>query len=246
MLNKSFFLAGLIGATSLASAAVYQTGFESTTYTAGQSVNGVDGWTLSNQSDRLTATIVDTAYASGSQALKVQMIPHWGDSSVNLGLSTPVTANTTGVISIKWNFLQDNSDSEAPLNVVVWIGDGVNTPLDIRISDTGVIEAYSVYNLLSVGTLTAGSWNSFEVLLDTTHDTYNIVLNGTKVWATDVALKANVDATSISSLTFYQVPYKRGIYYIDGVSISETAVPEPAALGMISLAGLALLARRRR
>lgn len=242
-MKSAIALFTLLAAVSCASATVYSTGFETTDFTAGASVNGIGGWTMTDQADRLTATVVDSKAATGTQSLKVAMIPHWTGSTV--ALTTPTALS--GTVTISWDFFQDNTGSEAPLNNIIWIGNSGGTPIDIRISGSGVVTAYSGWAEVAVGNLTAGQWNSFSVVLDTDTDTFNISLNGVLVWETAVAVKSFTDVSNVNLITFYQEPYRRGTYYIDNMTFSDepATVPEPASLVIFGLAGAALLIRRR-
>jgi len=233
-------------ASSQALTTIYDsTGFETPNYTAGNLV-GQDGW--GNFSD---TTASATVTAGGTTPTT--------PSAVTIN-STTVGANNFGGFYRFLNFTPVSGATLVSVKFDVNAPTYANTPnantrVGIELANTGgqvLAAAYTgtaggiakVYDASGVTNansgVTAGAYGSYEIIMDYLTTTYSIKVNGSTL-LNGVFFGPGTD---LSYIAFADYNGNGENVLFDNLNV--TATPEPASLSVLGLAGLGLMARRRR
>jgi hypothetical protein len=253
-LSLSLLAVGVIAPMSWGS---YMTSFESPTFTAGNSPSGKDSWSASGTNPHPSVTSAQHS-GTGSQSI---LIPK--NTSASSGITRIFTSSesTTADNGLTFDFMPGTGSAAG--NAVAWFyvfaddGDAANTGYIqyylVNASSapgaTPVLQYHpagtSTWSYLSIpaGAWTNEQWNTMQVTLDSTHQTFGFSINGKSI-ANDlsIATAGNGHATRFSKFWAYEI--NSNDLYIDNVRVS--AVPEPASLVLLGLSGAALFMRRRR
>jgi len=239
---------------------VYITSFENPPFVTG-SINGQDGWANGSGTGQSQA-IVDTFARTGSQSLR------W-DNTTNLtsfysvrrafnGQAGAITPQTPLELSV-WMYIEPTSQLNRLYGLYATnSGTGTlgGTTLGITISGTGDVRAgtnwSSTYSgpVLYTNASLVGAWAKVLLRYDGTGGGAAVYDSASNLlWSTTFATVslANANGTGVNSWNinlgtdYVTTTNHAGMAYMDDLSV--VVIPEPAALLLLALAGLAL--RRR-
>jgi hypothetical protein len=263
LLNKSLGMIAIIAvmmvslSVSAQGTSIYSTGFEGTEtppFTVGN-INGQNGWTVFNSST--FDQVENSFFFAGAQAADV--VPT-GDAAGQSGMYHVDTATGSPLIDLNAELYIASSGTESTDWQFAALGNfalsqfigGIN--LAPAAGSTDTINAIAAGDPV-VGSFTLNTWHNVDLLMNFAAQTYTISLDGT-VLASNLAfcgdggacLGENVpEGTFTSFFDVFASVGENDIGFMDNVSLSSVATPEPATFG---LAGVALLAdaflRRRR
>lgn len=212
------------------------TGFEPPVYTAGTSISGVDGWTLTSTAPDQAA--IQTTYVhSGEQALGLQQPAAGGTGSI--ALIKDFTAVNTGLLKVEyWAMPGDATDSTG-----VWIAVEDSRSSTKRAALFGFRSGVIAYNngpwVNSTTAYTVGQWYKLTGIIDYNTRTWDFYLNDAP-FASDLSFY-HAAHTGMTNVRFYKGTSNLGMAVDD---LTVAAVPEPSSLlallcGGVGLAGLA-------
>lgn len=235
----------------------YKTNFDGDGKLEGQSFTPISPngkWRKSFDSGGTTATVQDSVFQSGSQAVRLDRAPNsdiaWG---IPLGSGLPATER---FICIEWDMRVDHtappSGAYAPLFGVDAIDDdgpsiGLLGSLLVDSSDGHVLfQAPGTGFLEETGTLVPlAAWNSFRIVLDFQDNAYSVFANDTLLVTTtgfvDAIPTINFTDADITTVPGNGDAVSRGLTgtaYFDNFLVFETHVnkiPEPASLVLVAL-----------
>jgi hypothetical protein len=230
---------------------IYSIGFEPQTYTAGNNINGTDGWGEFNPTDSFDA-VQTTFVKTGAQAAWVIPVT---TSVVQTGMFH--SDSTTGPLLDLSAYIYLASSSFQNEWQVAGLGAGL-TPF---IGGIDVFADNSIH-LITAGFTSAGVfskdvWNHVDFLFNMTAQTYSFPLNGVSV-ATGVAFCGDngpcttpgvVSSYGSSFFDVFATAHANAgddLGAIDNLNLSTVGTtPEPGSILFIA-SGLAFLAARRR
>lgn len=233
------------------------TGFETADhpdYVVGETVHGLDGWSVPGNWDTTpsSAVVVDSPVASGSQALQfrrqdpgrgarlARQFDAVAEDSVEVSMS--LGWGRTGLLEnvTSWLYVGSNSLWDVPGNAAVAIGFK-------HISDDGAKPVYFHYYdgseevRLEVAQPVEDEYYDVVAVLDMTTGTYDLSIIGSNIDITIENLGFRQANTSDIS-TIMMLNNSRDTWmWLDDVSI----VPEPGAMTLLGLGALAMLRRRQ-
>lgn len=247
----------------------YKTNFDGDGKLEGQSFTPISPngkWRKSFDPGGTTATVQDSVFKSGSQAVRLDRDPNsdiaWG---IPLGGGLPVTER---FICIEWDMRVDittpPSGAFAPLFGVDAIDDdgpsiGLLGSLLVDSFDGHVLyQAPGTGLLEETGTLVPlAVWNSFRIILDFQDDTYSIFANDALL-VTTTGFVDTIPTINFTDADITTVPGAgdaiscnlTGTAYFDNFLVFETHVnkiPEPTSLALLAwMLGASSIAARRR
>jgi len=239
---------------------VYSTGgFETPTYNPG-ALGGQDGWTdISDPTNTHTAAITSGGNAPTTpQAVtftSTQTIA--GDNVAQyfrlLNFTPGGAGSGTEIVDVKFDMKAPAFANTPNLKTIV----GIEAH---NVNDDNLGAAYAgytggantrVYDALAGGPnehsadsgVATGSYANYEIILDFVNSTSSVKVNGTTLLTTTFLLSPGGGG----DLSYLNLAYYNGngeAVLFDNLSV--TATPEPASLSILGLAGLGLLARRRK
>ncbi len=222
---------------------VYQTGFEPLAFSTGN-LHGQDSWSTWGIASRVT--VQDAVAKSGLQAVKIDRSYHdtaayegairgYGYDALNQVITLRIDALLTAPANQQyshWTVLD------------AWFGDEF---VHINVDWTGQIYVCNLGPIRhdTSAWITRNAWNSFQQVLDFRSRIATVYYNGAEIYSGAFGGSSNV----VESVAFAgQWDYTDDIGYFDNFSM-RSDVPEPSAVGLVSLAiGAVLLGcwRRRR
>jgi hypothetical protein len=212
---------------------IYQTGFESPTYTVG-TLNGQDGW---NDDPAGVARVETSTVLSGSRAMSVNLD---SSPSVSHNLVYDSTTNPAAIVRLQIAFqMQGNMDSQA--EGLALFGDGGFVAQ--LIAEGGSFDLAGAPGS-DTGDLPAalGVWYSLEMDLDFQTQTVTANVNG--MFQGTVAM-----AEPTTSLVDLALGGSGGtgetVFYDDFSASVATPAPEPSSLTLIAMGGVSLTGWRR-
>jgi len=230
------------------------TGFEPPTYTTGNLI-GQNGWQGFNTN--LDPVTVQTGVVrTGTQAVKYDAT---ADNPDDVGAAwKPINQNVTTETqwAVQWDMRRDSgADSGFGVGVYAnngndWLGElgsfnqGGQNIVYFVANGTGGPSLFGT-NIPDPG---PGNWGTYKIEMNYESQSYRVSVNG--VYFTqggaiaDIPFMVAADSFSDADLTERFEP--AGVAYFDNLSIVSSAVPEPASIGLASLALLGLAARRPR
>jgi len=243
-LAKMVAIVGLVSMVlPCAAYADYLTGFESSDgFVAGQTVNGVGGWTVKEQSTYCIAS--DSLPYSGLQSLQVgttekKVCSVWHE----------ITPATSATGSMRFEARVAVGADAAPLEGLLYLGSGAN--ISTQNAAVQVWFDRNGGNLLykdgsttkTIGAYTAGEYYHVVADIDLVTDKYNLTIvgQGINFSSQGVAFRKSTDVIDwvcVNSYTSSTV--NNGYLFVDDLSV----VPEPGTIAVLA-AGAAVLGRRR-
>jgi hypothetical protein len=234
----SLFALGLISAAvnSARADTLYQTGFESPTYTVG-ALDSQDGWF-----NAATATVQNTTVFAGQQAATF--------SSAGLSAQDLAIHNVTNTITAPDQIITISGEFQvSATDGTVWdvaaLANGSGGFLGQIIESNGSVRLGLASTSVGNIAIASGVWNSFDVTINTATETQAAFINGT--FLGQGALANN------TPFGRYSFGINSGFGHSDTLSIDDlsitasTPLPSSASMGMILLGGMAVvqLVRRR-
>jgi hypothetical protein len=231
---------------------LYQTGFDGDSYIAGNTINGVDGWSV---------TVNDTLSTVQSEPVPPTNQFNYinGASTFNTYRQLPYAITSGRVrLSYTWTMIQDDVNSN---NTAYGLWAMLTKTSDPVTNRAGMIGGTFDPNagegtFRAFDSTTGAGWTSFGTFalntsyqlamdIDMTTKTYDVYLNGDKMLSNLLFYTSNLD--SVDYVQFYR-RYKSGYYGIDNVKIETTLVPEPSTLVALlcGLSGITGIIRRRK
>ena len=215
------------GANTVQASTIYQTGFESPTYSLG-ALNGQDGWSAPSQ-----ATVQNTTVFAGTQAATFNATGVTGQSFAVHGL----TYNSAGEqrIDVTGEFFLSST------------GTGTNWDVAVIFGTTGFIDQLAVVDssFAIFGTnkfvgdvpVSKGVWNSFDTVLDYAAGTQSAYVNGTLVGQDTFApVSINLFAFGVNDAAGTDT------LSLDNLDITVAApLPSSSVMGLALLGGLAIV-----
>jgi hypothetical protein len=196
-----------------------------------------------NQSLDLTNT--NNSYTVSAYFLKKNSSNIWPNSLIQLGVgsATSTTFNSSDHDYLTARITYDWSNYTFEFQTANGAG---AASFDATTLDAGdLVNGQWYYLAVTVTPTAAGSFSAVASL-------YNSDSSGN---VTGAPLASISDSTHFTDLTHlddteayagFRLGYLTGLQYMDNFAITTAAVPEPASLGALGLAGIGLLARRRR
>jgi hypothetical protein len=225
-------MALLMGSGVVRAGIIYQTGFESPTYSVG-TLAGQDGWTDTSGAAQIETSTVN----SGSQAMSADISP---SDFIDHSLAYDSTTNPAATVKLQIAFqVQGNTQNQAEgLSV---FGDG-----------GFIAQIYALNGDFHLGTATAagilpvglGEWYSLEMDLDFQTQSVTAYVDGT-------FLATLAMGSPTTSLTVLDLGGSSGgfsgetVFYDDFSATVATAAPEPSSLALIAIGGVSLTGWRR-
>jgi len=219
---------------------IYQTGFESPTFTVGP-LAGQDSWSVFSGGGTPNAVTVETAVVdSGSQAVEVntalasgQTGPYRFDQSPASDTIVTMQANvllTSSSVETAWQFAGITPSGE-------FMG-GFNPLPDGQLQ---IITAGFPVTTASV--ITRDTWNQWAVVYNFTTQTFDILINNTLVASNEPFFTGSSAFGEGLFDTFNGQggPTGNDIGYLDNYSITGAAVPEPMSFILLGSSSLFLL-----
>ncbi len=227
---------------------VYSTGFESPTFTPG-TIQGQNGWAVFGTTPS-AAQVENTFAQSGSQALSVLpalAIPN--QTGPYYGVST-----TASIVEMSADIYLASSSNRSAWQFAA-TGPALTGFIGgINIQSSGAIDLITSGETY-VGTITYNAWHPVDFVFNFTTQTYNFSLDGTLVSSGVPFCGSNSGCTGTSVSSFgdalfdtFPAAGANDIGYMDNITISSVAAPEPAEAGLLMMllgAGLAAVIARR-
>ncbi len=231
----------LLGCMGPASAdIIYQTGFESPSYSLG-TLAGQNNWGNSS-----IPVVENTTVLSGSQAVEfdASLLPS-GQNVIAQPLSYNSVNNSQALVRIQEAFFLSATGTTSVWDVMVVVGNnGFIGQLGVRNNNIGLGLANSGVGSVPV---MRGQWNSLELDLNFQTQIQSAFMNG--IFIGEGSFSNPTTSLGFVEFGVNQSPGTDQAFF-DNLSITSSAVPEPSTL-VIGLLGVALaggygLRRRRR
>lgn len=223
----------LLAVFPAAAQGLYATGFEPPAYTAGESISGVDGWTLVSGS--VSQAVIQSVYVhSGTQALGIQQPPTGGTGAV--ALVHDFATWRSGVLVVQfWAMPADNTDATG-----TWIAVEQDRSTSKRSALFGFRSGVLAYNngagwVNSTTPYNLGEWYKLTGVLNYDTRKWDFYVN-------DVLFASNLGFyhtahTAANNIRFYKGTNNVGMA-VDDLEI----IPEPSSVlalltGMLGVAG---------
>ncbi|HQL55250.1 MAG: hypothetical protein KA383_19735 [Phycisphaerae bacterium] len=234
-------MAAVLALTGIAVADVWydSNGFEPATFVPGP-LAGQDGWTASGAGGGIAPQVVTAPDpVVGTQAVRLYVGDTQGDTSVmDIGIADPVAAGWD-VVTVSYDIYRDAQiqnlwwwwwDAGEPTYGLQWDLSQATHPFGWSTGAGQAPTAFGIYANLKM------EWN--------------FVTNTASSWYNGVLVDNNIPLSGITSLTGWTIQFGHDsgsgtgaeTVYIDNFVVTVT--PEPAALSLLALGGLALLRRR--
>jgi hypothetical protein len=244
-------------------AIVYQTGFESPTFSTGDLV-GQDGWDRADTdgppAPNVPITVQTGTVAGGTQAVQILNNAGISDESTfafhTFSPFNPVTAGTP-LITVAWDMRVNSGGTtthdwglqvyDQNVNMVASGGMGLaGNGQTTAVVETGTSTSQDFIDLTPVGSgPSLNAFHSYLLTLDYALGVYALDIDGVrKGYAPFIT---GNDGT-LGEVDFFENRRATDTAFFDNlvVTAGTGTVPEPASLGLIGVAGAFLLGRRRR
>jgi hypothetical protein len=223
-------------ATSAQASSIYQSGFESPTYTVG-GLDGQDGW-----SAFANATVQTSTVFAGTQAASIEANGLSGQYVAAHALTYNSVANPDAQVDITGEFFISTAGSGTNWDIAAVLGNagfiGQLTVVDSSFVQLGIVSA----NLGNVP-ISRGVWNSFDMILNYATDIQSAYINGTFVGQGSFASAS----TTLDDYNFgINGTSGSDTLSLDDLSITAVPVPSSALMGVALLGGLMVAQTIRR
>lgn len=211
---------------SRADTVVYQTGFESPTYSPG-GFAGQDGWFGTSIASVQTATV-----QTGAQA--VEFDASLDTNNTQQLIERVMTLTSAPIVTVQTSFYLTSAGAASAWNPIAVFGDGNQLIGQIFIGANGQLKGTDVVH---------DQWNTVKWVFDFNTQTSDTYLN-------DVYLGSNNFANAVTGIQRLAAGLSQNPgtdqLYIDNLSVTATTVPEPATATLLAAAAFPLILRRRR
>jgi hypothetical protein len=222
-----------VRANSVRASTIYQTGFESPTYSVG-ALNGQDGWGAPSQ-----VTVQNTTVFAGAQAATFNATGVTGQSIAGHALSYDSVGNPEARVDVTGEFFLSPTGTGTNWDVVGLLGNAgfIGQLLVIGSSNVTLGLANTAVGNVAVS---KGVWNQFDMVLDYSTDTQSAYVNGTFVGQ-------GAFATASTTLGSYGFGVNSApgtdTFSLDNLDITAAPAPLPssAVMGLALLGGLAVV-----
>ena len=232
---------------------IYQTGFESPTFTAGKTVDGQGGFAVTVGDPSAITVTTDQPHA-GLQALLftgsnlTQTTPTSGFYEGQAAVATNFDVAAHGGILILDAFVRLDGPATPDTPGVPFSGDNVSVNLEANLKDGSYFSTYLSSNGNAIGYTTnydfqtpvaLGVYHELQLAVDFTNRTSTFFVDG-KAFGTQ-AFDNSVTSSVLTSasLTMYAIdpPADHTLYNARVDDFSVRSVPEPASLLLVAIGG---------
>lgn len=252
MLARSILIAlSAVSFTAVASATpIFSTDFEAPDYVLGDIV-GQQGWDAIGffEDDVVTANVQNSVVRNGSQAISLTGSGQGAGAFVYK--TTPHEPRDETRITVDFDMQWGTGGSAKSFLYGLQTYD---TNLDL-VGSVGVSQFFGIYNAvvfdgdgnpvaIDGASITPGQWHHFQLVLDYQTQSYQAFVDGI---GSPIMPFQTAGVTTYGEADFFRdagLVDANDTAFFDSLSVNASVVPEPALLS--SLAGLGLIARRRR
>jgi len=248
---------------SFGSTIVYQTGFESPDYNLGNLI-GQNNWSQYDADLPFANVTVQSdvvrPITGGSQAVRFQSTGPSSNEftdftdvwSTDSGVSSALIANEP-IVRIQWDMMRGlvgaGETPTASWGIDIYDTNANALAATISVYDDGIGPAVAGTDDFGAPVFLGdasdrGTWDTYLVELNYQTRLYSVFLNGTQLGDAQ-AIAAAAD-NGIGDVDFLAWTRGTDSAYFDNLSISTSAVPEPATLSALAMSGLLLGRRVRR
>jgi len=253
----------LSASAALASTLRYQSGFEPSEGFSIGNLIGQHGWEQADGAppavDSLVQNGVVRPVSGGLQAVQLRTNGPSVDPNANFtdvwtvasGV-TPAQTALEPLVTIQWDMMRGPiTGSQSPTalwGIDIYDSGASNIAASIGAYDDDLGPAIAATdaggNFVFLGDGSArGTWDSYSVTINYLTRKYTVSLNGVQLGAAQsLYFGAN---NGINDVDFLALTRGKDSAYFDNLSVTTSAVPEPAAIGIVALAGIGLLRKRR-
>jgi hypothetical protein len=257
--------AGVLGVNAMVSAApILEQNFDNTTTFPASSVapwgtaGTAGGRWVSTNAAGMQPTVITGGAQSGTQSIQVVRGSD-GSHTANLGGQNTSASLSTNFEMTSWIYRNTDgggivsANNNTKINTVgTWVYFQDSSSSNPGGVDTAKLLAYDTnraggagYAATSITTIPVNSWFGVKIVVpDISSNQYNVLYNdGTNGWVA-AATGLSFTSGSVADVNSVQFGAQSGSFLVDSVSLS--AVPEPGALGLLTVIGMGMLGRRGR
>jgi hypothetical protein len=229
-------LAGPVRADSV----IYQSGFESPTYSVG-ALNGQDGWNSKNDASVQTSTVF-----AGTQAASITAVGDTGVSLSNHSATYNSAGNADQQVDITGEFFLSTAGTGTAWDLAAVTGNGGFIGQLIFYDASGLVRLGLAGTLVGGFAVSRGTWNQFDLSLDYATQIQSAYINGSLVAAGPFATVNTTLTSYYFGINALQNTTGTDTLSLDNLSITAVPLPASAIMGMALIGGLAATQANRR